>query len=85
MKSANVSELKARLSSYLAEVKRGETVVVNERQTPIARLVPYDGDSEDFRVDEARGPVVVSADLRAIPLLQAVDVVELLRDDRDSR
>jgi prevent-host-death family protein len=37
---AKVSELKAGLSAYLARVKRGEEVLVTERGTPIARLVP---------------------------------------------
>jgi prevent-host-death family protein len=40
MKRANVAELKNRLSHYLSRVKRGETVLVMERATPIARIVP---------------------------------------------
>jgi len=40
MKKANVAELKNRLSHYLSRVKRGETVLVMERTTPIARIVP---------------------------------------------
>ena len=40
MKSANVSELKSRLSSYLADVQRGEEIIVRDRNRPIARLVP---------------------------------------------
>jgi prevent-host-death family protein len=40
MKAAKVSELKAGLSKYLARVKRGEEVLVTERGTPIAKLVP---------------------------------------------
>ena len=40
MKKANVAELKNRLSQYLKRVKSGETVLVMERTTPIARLVP---------------------------------------------
>lgn len=39
---AQVSELKAGLSSYLARVKRGEEIVVTERGEPIARIVPLD-------------------------------------------
>ncbi len=39
---AQVSELKAGLSAYLARVKRGEEVLVTERGTPIARLVPIE-------------------------------------------
>ncbi len=39
-KVAKVSELKASLSQYLAQVKRGEEVIVTERGKPVARLVP---------------------------------------------
>jgi prevent-host-death family protein len=40
MKSAQVSELKATLSQYLARVKAGEELIVMERGKPIAKLVP---------------------------------------------
>lgn len=38
MRTASVAELKARLSEFLAMVKRGEEVIVTERSVPIARL-----------------------------------------------
>ncbi|MEX0691220.1 MAG: type II toxin-antitoxin system prevent-host-death family antitoxin [Gemmatimonadales bacterium] len=41
-RSVKVAELKARLSAYLKHVRRGKSVVVCDRDTPIARLVPYD-------------------------------------------
>jgi len=44
--SVGVRELKNSLSSYLAKVKEGEEVVVTDRGTPVARLVPID-DSTD--------------------------------------
>ncbi len=40
MQKAGIAELKARLSAYLARVKRGSEVVVTERGVPIAKLVP---------------------------------------------
>lgn len=40
MKIAAISELKARLSEYLNEVKVGGEVVVTDRGKPVARLVP---------------------------------------------
>ncbi|OGK95475.1 MAG: hypothetical protein A3E31_14800 [Candidatus Rokubacteria bacterium RIFCSPHIGHO2_12_FULL_73_22] len=40
MKKAKVAELKNSLSRYLAHVKHGGTVVVFERDRPVARLVP---------------------------------------------
>ena len=37
-----IRELKARLSSYVARVRRGETVVVTDRGRPVARLQAVD-------------------------------------------
>ncbi len=39
-RTAAVSELKAGLSAYLARVKAGEEVVVTERGTPVAKIIP---------------------------------------------
>ena len=40
MKTAAVSELKARLSKYLIRVKTGEEVLITDRGNPVARLMP---------------------------------------------
>jgi len=40
MRKASVSQLKATLRACLAWVKAGEEVVVTERGTPIAKIVP---------------------------------------------
>ncbi len=40
MKTAPVSELKARLSEYLNQVKAGMEVLITDRGKPVARLVP---------------------------------------------
>ena len=40
MKTAAVSELKARLSEYLDQVKAGSEILVTDRGKPVARLVP---------------------------------------------
>ncbi len=40
MKSVGVADLKAHLSGHLRTVKRGETLLVLERGTPVARIVP---------------------------------------------
>jgi prevent-host-death family protein len=41
MKTVNVADLKNRLSSYLQMVRRGEEVIVKDRDQPIARITPY--------------------------------------------
>jgi prevent-host-death family protein len=40
MKTAAVSELKARLSEYLTQVKAGMEILITDRGKPVARLVP---------------------------------------------
>jgi prevent-host-death family protein len=41
MSEVGIAELKARLSEYLKSVRKGGTLTVLDRDTPIARLVPY--------------------------------------------
>jgi prevent-host-death family protein len=40
MKEAKISEVKNQLSRYLSFVRRGETVRILDRSTPVAMLVP---------------------------------------------
>jgi prevent-host-death family protein len=37
-----IAHLKAHLSQYLRSVRKGHEIVVKDRETPIARLVPMD-------------------------------------------
>ena len=43
MRKAGVAELKNNLSRYLERVRAGETVLVLDRDQPVARLVPLAG------------------------------------------
>jgi len=53
MTTASVTVIKARLSEYLAKVKRGIEVSVTERGRPIARIVPVSGPAgEDVAIAE---------------------------------
>ncbi len=36
-----IAELKSKLSEYLRSVRSGNEVVIKDRETPIARIVPY--------------------------------------------
>src|SRR4051812_37420014 len=49
MRSANIAELRNRLTHYLREVRAGEEIVVRDRQRPIAKIVPLtlDDDTDD--------------------------------------
>ncbi len=42
MNTAGVAELKARLTQYLKQVKSGNEILITERGSPAAKLVPID-------------------------------------------
>jgi prevent-host-death family protein len=43
-------ELKTRLGQYLNRVRRGETILVTDRNEPVAELRPLSGDSDSLGV-----------------------------------
>ena len=60
LKIVNIAELKNQLSVYLSEVRKGHEVVVRDRNTPIARIVPIaEGADQDdeLRALAAQGKV----------------------------
>jgi prevent-host-death family protein len=81
MTKVRIAELKARLSEYLRRVRRGHTITVLDRETPVARLVPYT-EHEQLSVREPLG----RRRLHEIPLPPppklGFDVVELLLEER---
>jgi prevent-host-death family protein len=46
MRSANIAELRDRLTQYLKEVRAGEEIIVRDRQRPIAKIVPLTIDDD---------------------------------------
>jgi antitoxin (DNA-binding transcriptional repressor) of toxin-antitoxin stability system len=53
MGTVNIGTLKNQLSAYLRYVRNGEEVVVRDRKTPIARILPLQPDT-GFDREEAR-------------------------------
>jgi antitoxin (DNA-binding transcriptional repressor) of toxin-antitoxin stability system len=81
-KRVKISELKAHLSEYLRHVRRGLTVEVFDRETLIAEIVPVET-RNGLEVRPATGSM--RDFVPPPPLKTKVDVVALLREDRDSR
>jgi prevent-host-death family protein len=53
MRTAKISELKAKLSAHIEFVKNGEEVLILDRNTPVARLVPV-APEQDYEEQERR-------------------------------
>jgi prevent-host-death family protein len=83
MNEVRIADLKAHLSEHLRGVRRGRSLAVLDRNTPIARIVPYSNDAGKLSIyHPQRDP----AKLREIPLPPPlkgdVDIVSLLLDER---
>ena len=85
MRTAKVSELKAKLSAYLAEVRGGGTIVVYDRNTPIARVVPFEEETDDLVIIEASAPPSELRKLKGVRPKKPIDVDRLLSELRKDR
>lgn len=98
MKTANIAELKNGLSAYLADVKRGDSVLVSERNVPFAKIIPLNLD-HDYDAEEidlvARGLMSLPEDDSPLPdsfwedddlpSVPMEKILEVIREDRDAR
>lgn len=69
MQTVNIADLKNNLSAWLEQVKNGEELVVKDRNTPVARLMPLAA-GEDLDAEEES---LVAAGLMRLPLGEKTD------------
>lgn len=85
-KPVGVAEFKAHLSEYLRAVRKGRELVIQDRDQPVARVVPYAAAANRLQVRE---PIRGDRTLGDIPLPPparlSVDAVALLLEDRRAR
>jgi len=53
--TVKIAQLKAKLSHYVRMVRRGGTVIVLDRETPVAKMVPIEEKREALVVRKATG------------------------------
>ena len=85
--AVKIAEFKSGLSRYLRAVQRGSEIIITDRETPIARVVPYRERPERLRVTPGTGSL---RDVDRLPLhapagLTVEDVDEALREERRER
>ncbi len=82
MTEVKIAQLKARLSEHLRRVRQGHTLTILDRDTPVARVVPYD-EPGPLRIRE---PPSGGSGLHAVPLPPPLaldlDIVDLLIEER---
>ena len=81
MSKVGIAELKAHLSEHLRSVRNGGTLTVLDRDTPIARIIPYAIQPLEIRKAKRR-----LRDLKLPPKpAKRTDSVALLVEDRRRR
>ena len=85
MNQVRIADLKAHLSRYLARVRKGDSVVICDRQTPIARLVPIAGREDEIVLREPPGSTADLKNVRGVTLKRDIDVMRVLRESRGHR
>jgi len=82
MNRVGIADLKAHLSEHLRRVRRGRTLTVLDRGTPVAQIVPYDAEVPL----EVRRATRKPGDLRVPqPTSSRTDSLSVLLQDRASR
>jgi antitoxin (DNA-binding transcriptional repressor) of toxin-antitoxin stability system len=85
MKKVGVADLKAHLSEHLRSVRLGRSLVVMDRQTPIARIEPYESRGDRLVVRRpAPGAPKPNELVPPEPVHLDLDIVEILLKDRHS-
>lgn len=83
MRQVRIAQLKSRLSEYLREVRRGHTIAVLDRETPIAEIVPV-GERPTLRVRKP-APGTPAPNRVRLPKASSprrFDIVEILLEER---
>ena len=83
MSNIRIADFKSRLSEHLRQVRRGHTLTVMDRNTPIAKVVPYE---EHGGLLQVRSPHPEYSKLHRIPLPPPLrlrrDIVSFLLEER---
>ena len=89
MLKAKSSQLKAKLGHYLKAVRNGEEVIVQDRDTPIARLIPFVPVKRElepliYAAKDPAAPPIGTLTIKGIPF-RGTDTLTMLQEDRRRR
>lgn len=83
MIGVRIADLKSRLSEHLRKVRAGNSLTILDRDTPIARIVPWKANDGPLKL---RAPLAGAPTLQDVPLPPPLrfrgDVVKLLMEER---
>ena len=88
-RSVQIAQLKSRLSEYLREVRAGHPIVVMDRRTPIAHILPYDEATPGLVIREPKDGAPLFRDIPMPPPIdlrgRGIDLMKILEEEREDR
>ncbi|MDO8520458.1 MAG: type II toxin-antitoxin system prevent-host-death family antitoxin [Deltaproteobacteria bacterium] len=85
MTKVKIAKLKSQLSRYLRRVRAGEEIVVTDRDTPIARVIPFEKPHEELIIIPAKRPIKDWLKIKVRPAPEGTDSLKALLEDREDR
>ncbi len=82
MTHIKIAQLKSHLSAYLRQVQKGEKIVVTDRDTPIAQVIPYTAGAERLHIVSASTNPSTLKKIKIKPAPQGTDSLNALLEDR---
>lgn len=83
MNGIRIADLKSRLSEHLRKVRAGRSLTILDRDTPIARIVPWQESDVPLKVRLPRsGAPSLQKVVLPAPLRLRVDIDQLLSQER---
>ena len=85
MKKVGIAELKAHLSEHLRAVRRGHSITVLDRETPVAQIVPIPKRPKlNIRMPAPGTPPPNKIPLPKEPIDLGFDIVDVLLEERQN-
>jgi len=81
VRTINISQLKAHISEQLRAVRKGQRLVILDRDIPVAQLVPYQQPAPALAPHAPKRAIV----LRKLGIAVKTDPLEMLMAERASR
>lgn len=79
---AKIGELKTHFSSYIQKVKKGGEIVVTERNTPVAKIIPFPEKKEKLLIIHKPKQPYKFSDIKVPPMDSKIDILEILKQTR---
>ncbi|MBI5298789.1 MAG: type II toxin-antitoxin system prevent-host-death family antitoxin [Deltaproteobacteria bacterium] len=82
MTQVKIAQFKSQLSGFLKRVRAGETLIVTDRETPIAQVLPYQTPSDRLTILAAKQTPKMLKKIKVPKARKGTDSLKVLLEER---